>query len=147
MDRQVIERVRTSQRNLASRWTTQVAGTSGVSTWWHDRARADRLLAAGIEALGDALANERVDPFAEYAARLSQEAFAVQTPLHEVIRVVLQLKPLVLEVVIESSPGPQPDDAVLDLLDRLFSGFRAEPAVAHGTQRAMHDQIGIAADG
>lgn len=121
MDRQVIERVRTSQRQLASRWTAQVAGTSGVSGWWHDRARADRLLLAGVEALGDALATEHVDPFAEYAARLSQEAFAVDTPLHEVIRVVLQLKPLVLEAVIESSPGPQPDETVLDFLDRVFS--------------------------
>jgi diguanylate cyclase (GGDEF)-like protein len=121
MNRHVIDRIRTNRRLIASRWSAQVAETAGSSSPWLDRARADRLLQAGIEALDDALVRGRPEPFAEYAARLSQEAFALEAPLHEVIRVILQLKPIVLEVLAEGKASPRPHVAAFELLDRLTS--------------------------
>jgi diguanylate cyclase (GGDEF)-like protein len=135
MNRHVIDRVRTTRRLLASRWTAQVTEAPDGSPWWLDRARADRLMLAGIEALGDAMADGRVEPFAEFAARLSQEAFALQAPLHEVVRVILQLKPIVLEVLVGPAPAPQPDVAALELLDRLISAGILEAVRRYESQR------------
>jgi diguanylate cyclase (GGDEF)-like protein len=120
MDSQVIERVRTHQRQLASRWTALVTGGSGLSAWWRDQTRTPRLLRDGVDACCAALAADQVEVFADYAARLGQDAFAARAPLHEVIRVLLQLKSLLLEVTAETPPA-EPDEATIDLLDRLFS--------------------------
>jgi diguanylate cyclase (GGDEF)-like protein len=120
MDSRVIERVCTHQRQLASRWTAQVTGGSGLSAWWRDQTRTARLLRDGVDACCAALGAGQVEVFADYAARLSQEAFAARTPLHEVIRVLLHLKSLILEVATEA-PAAEPDETAVDALDRLYS--------------------------
>lgn len=120
MDNRVVERARTSQRQLASRWTAQVTAGSGLSAWWRDQTRTGRLLREGVDACCAALEAGQVEVFAEYAARLGREAFAARAPLHEVIRVLLQLKSLVLEVAAEAPPA-ELDETAADSLDHLFS--------------------------
>lgn len=128
-----IERIRSQRRVLAAQWARQVAATPGISLWWQDHERLDRHMQHGIEALVDSIGTNRIEPFAEFSARLSQEAFALQTPVHEVIRALLHVKPLLLELL--PAPDEAPDLGAVQWLDRLISAGILEGIRRHEHQR------------
>lgn len=134
MQAAAIERIRSQRRILAAQWTRRVAASPGISLWWQDVERLDRHMMTGIEALVEAISTDRVEPFAEFSARLSQEAFALQIPVHEVIRALLDVKPLLLELLLEP-PSPMLDVATLQWLDRLMSAGILEGIRRHERQR------------
>ncbi|MGQ0550027.1 MAG: GGDEF domain-containing protein [Armatimonadota bacterium] len=129
-----IERIRTQHRTLAAQWARQIAESPGISTSWGGQARLDRHMLTGVAALVEAVTTDRVEPFAEFAARLAQEAFALQVPFHEVIRVLLLVKPLVLEVL-EDPELPPVDVEIVRWLDRLISAGILEGIRRHEHQR------------
>lgn len=135
MHAEAIERIRAQRRALAAQWTRQVAATPGVSASWQDHERLDRYMLTGIEALMEAIATDRVEPFAEFSARLSQEAFALQIPVHEVIRALLHVKPLLLEFLLAPGPSSTVDVATVQWLDRLISAGILEGIRRHEHQR------------
>ncbi len=135
MHEAAIERIRSQRRVLAARWTRQVAASPGISASWQDHERLDRQMLGGIEALLEAIATDRVEPFAEFSAHLSQEAFALRIPVHEVIRALLHVKSLLLEFLLEPAPSPALDVATVQWLDRLISAGILEGIRRHEHQR------------
>ncbi|MGH2403194.1 MAG: GGDEF domain-containing protein, partial [bacterium] len=129
-----IERIRMQRRALAARWARQIAESPGVNAAWGGQARLDPHTATGISALVEAITSDRVEPFAEFAARLAQEAFALQVPVHEVIRVLLQVKPLVLELLADPALPPIEVETVR-WIDRLISAGILEGVRRHEHQR------------
>ncbi len=134
MHEAVIERIRTHRRTLAAQWARQFAGGPGVSASWGGQTRLDPQMQAGVAALVESITTDRVEPFAEFAARLAQEAFALQVPLHEVMRGLLHIKPLLLELVADPSMSPA-DVEVVRWLDRLISAGILEGIRRHEHQR------------
>jgi diguanylate cyclase (GGDEF)-like protein len=121
MTPQALDRIRTYGRALASRWAEHAAGTPHSSAFWQDEARMNRHLLAGVEALVESGAADQADPFVQFAGRLSQEAFAREVPLDEVMRVLLGIKPIVLETLTEHPSAPALDVSTIESLNRLLS--------------------------
>jgi diguanylate cyclase (GGDEF)-like protein len=130
-----IERIRTQRRTLAVQWARQIADNPGVSTAWRDPDRLNKHIHNGVECLLEAITTDRVEPFAEFAAKLSQEAFALQVPVHDVIRVLMSIKPLLLELLQDPTAEPPFDLATLQWLDRLISSGILEGIRRHEHQR------------
>lgn len=130
----VIERIRTHRRTLAAQWARQIAGGPGVSASWGGQARLHPHMQNGVAALVESIITDRVEPFAEFSARLAQEAFALQVPLDELIRGLLYIKPLVLELVADPSMSPADVEGVR-WLDRLISAGILEGIRRHEYQR------------
>lgn len=122
------------RRTLAVQWARQIAGGPGVSASWGGPARLDPHMQNGVAALVESITTDRVEPFAEFSARLAQEAFALQVPLDELIRGLLYIKPLLLELVADlpSSPADVED---VRWLDRLISAGILEGIRRHEYQR------------
>ncbi|MDR7556497.1 MAG: diguanylate cyclase [Armatimonadota bacterium] len=131
----VLERVQIHRRELAARWAQRIAATPGLAAWWHDPERLQRLTLAGIDALCQALIATRPQPFAEFAARLSQEAFAFGVPLHDVVRVVLEVRPVVLAFLAEAPAAPGPDLEIHRQLDQVTAAAVLEGIRGHERQR------------
>ncbi|MBI3998305.1 MAG: diguanylate cyclase [Armatimonadetes bacterium] len=135
------ERIRTHRRQLAARWARQMAAQPDGSLWWQDAERLDRLAQSGLEALLESLTTGKPEPFVEFAARLSQEAFAFHVPLQEVIRALLQIKPVVIEFLNEPAPWRLLDVVSLQLLDRLASAAVLEGIRLHEWQRGRRTVV------
>lgn len=129
-----IERIRAQRRALAAHWARQIAENPAVSASWGGQARLDPHMVSGIGALVEAITTDRVEPFADFAARLAQEAFALQVPVHEVIRVLLHVKPLLLELLADPALPPV-DVETVRWLDRLISAGILEGIRRHEHQR------------
>jgi diguanylate cyclase (GGDEF)-like protein len=130
-----IERIRAHRRSLATQWARQVADTPTANPLWRDARRIDRHMQAAVDALVDAAATERPEPFVEFAGRLSQDAFALQIPLDEVIRALLQVKPVILEFLAHSGPAPEASVDAVQTLNRLLSAAILEAIRRHERQR------------
>lgn len=140
------ERIRTHRRTLAARWSRYVISTPDASLVWQDVQRIDRNTLAGMEAVAEAGATGKVDLFGDFAGRFSQEAFALGVPLDELIRALLQVKPVVQEFLAEGSPAAAPDADIVQFLNRLISVGLLEAIRRHERQRdrralALQEQI------
>lgn len=102
-------------------WARRVAEHPGRQAAWQDTERLDRYLLAGMDALVEALASGRPEPFAGFAGRLSQEAFSLRVPLHEVVRTLLPVRGVILDFVTEGTPALEVQVEVATLLDRLVT--------------------------
>jgi diguanylate cyclase (GGDEF)-like protein len=116
-----IDRIRTHRRTLAARWAGQIADLPHSSLVWRDAARLDRHMVAGLDALVDAAQTGGAEPFTEFAGRFSQELFAGQVPLDEVIRALLQVKPVVLDFLAEHGPTQGLTVEAVQFLNGLLS--------------------------
>ncbi|MDR7537059.1 MAG: diguanylate cyclase [Armatimonadota bacterium] len=135
MEAAALERVRVHRRLLAARWADLIASTSGLSVWWQDAERVGRWTLTGMNAVCEALVADRPEPFAEFAARLSQEAFAFGVPLHEVVRVVLEVKPVLLGFLAEAPDHPSAGEEFLRRLDHASVTAVLEGIRHHERQR------------
>jgi diguanylate cyclase (GGDEF)-like protein len=141
-----LDRIRTHRRTIAARWSGYAAELPRANQVWQDTARIDRHMLAGTDALIEAGTTGALEPFAGFAGRLSQEAFALQVPLDEVIRVLLGLKPVVLDLLAEQRSGLAPDVETEQFLNRLISVGIIEAIRRHERQRdrralALQEQI------
>jgi diguanylate cyclase (GGDEF)-like protein len=135
MDTAVFERVRAHRRLLATRWAKALLDAPGASAWWRDGERTDRLVAAGLDALLQAVHAGNDEAFIAFASRLSQEAFARQVPPNEVIRAILTGKIVITEFLTEPHASPGLDVATLRSLDRVVSAGLLESIRRHERQR------------
>lgn len=129
------ERIRTHRRVLVTRWAKAMADVPGASPWWHDTDRTERLLAAGLDALLEAVSSANDDPFIAFASRLSQEAFAFQVPADEVIRAILTGKLVITELLTDPDAPQRLDVATMRSLDRVVSAGLLEGIRRHERQR------------
>jgi diguanylate cyclase (GGDEF)-like protein len=141
-----LDRIRTQRRTIAARWSGHAAEIPRANPVWQDTNRIDRHMLTGTDALIEAGATGAMEPFAEFAGRLSQEAFALQVPLDEVIRVLLALKPTVLDLLAEHRSGHDLDVETAQFLNRLISVGIIEAIRRHERQRdrralALQEQI------
>ncbi|MDR7521022.1 MAG: GGDEF domain-containing protein [Armatimonadota bacterium] len=146
MPSDAVERIRMHRRILGARWVQHVAHIPRASPMWRDVARMDRHMLAGMDALVDAATTGQVEAFGEFAGRLSQEAFALQVPLDEVIRALLQIKPVILDFLEEGTAGRRLDVETVQLLNRLISVGVLEAIRRHERHRdrralALQEQI------
>jgi len=74
-----------------------------------------------MDALAEAAAAGQVEPFIEFAGRFSGEALALETPLEEVIRALLEAKPTVLDLLSSDPAAGDQDPDVVNFLNRLIS--------------------------
>ncbi|MDR7454121.1 MAG: diguanylate cyclase, partial [Armatimonadota bacterium] len=130
-----VDRIRTHRRTLAARWAGQIANLPHSSLVWRDAARLDRHLVAGMDALVDAAQSGGAEPFTEFAGRFSQEMFAGQVPLDEVIRALLQIKPVVLDYLAERGPAGGLTVEAVQFLNNLLSIGVLEAIRRHERQR------------
>ncbi|OFX27078.1 MAG: hypothetical protein A2Z07_02140 [Armatimonadetes bacterium RBG_16_67_12] len=130
-----MDRVRTHRRTLAARWAHLVAGMPRASRFWQDALRIERHMLAGMDALVEAGATGQVDPFQEFAGRLSQEAVALQVPVDEVIRALIGIKPIVLDFFDEPQASAGLSIEMVRFLDRLISVGIVEAIRRHERQR------------
>jgi diguanylate cyclase (GGDEF)-like protein len=141
-----LDHIRKHRRTLGSQWAAHAAEIPRGSPFWQDAQRLDRHTLAGMDAVLEAGTTGAAEPFAEFAGRLSQEAFALQVPLDEVIRMLLGIKLVVLD-----SLGETPDHRGVDMdtaqfLNRLISIGVIEAIRRHERQRdrrqlALQEQI------
>lgn len=117
----VLDFIRTRRRLLAARWARNLTAAPSRGQFWQDAGRMERHTQTGMDALAEAAAAGLVEPFMEYAARFSGEAIALETPLEEVIRALLEVKPAVLEFLSGELPAGGEDPDVVNLLNRLIS--------------------------
>lgn len=117
----IVEQIRVHRRALAARWYGRISALTGASTAWRDAERFERHTLAGMEALAHDAASGRPEAFVEFAGRLGQEALALQVPAGDVVRALLEMKPVVLEFLREGPPGRGPDVPTVQYLDRLVS--------------------------
>jgi diguanylate cyclase (GGDEF)-like protein len=121
MTSNAVDRIRTHRRALAARWARQIADLPHGSVVWRDAARLDRHLIGGMDALVEAAGGGTVEPFTEFAGRLTHEMLAVQVPLDEVLRALLQLKPIVLDFLAEHGEEPGPTVETVRFLNGMLS--------------------------
>jgi diguanylate cyclase (GGDEF)-like protein len=141
-----LDRIRTHRRPLAAKWVEHAGALPRTSFFWQDATRTDRHLLAGLDALHHAGKTGAVEPFVEFAGRLSQEAFALQVPLDELIRVLLGLKPIILDFLAEQDAPSASDVDTIQFLNRLISVGIIEVIRRHERRRdqralALRDQI------
>jgi diguanylate cyclase (GGDEF)-like protein len=142
----VLDRIRPHRRTLAARWAGHAAEIPRASPMWQDTARMDRHMLAGTDAFLEAATAGAVEPFVDFAGRLSQEAFALQVPLDEVLRVLLAFKPIVLDLLEGQPAASAADPEAVRFLDRLISVGILEAIRRHERQRdrralALQEQI------
>ncbi len=135
MGTNTFERIRMHRRALAARWARQVTDIPRASPLWRDGQRIDRHMMTGMDALVEAGVSGKIDHFVDFASRLSQEAFALQIPLDEVIRALLLLKPITLDFLTEGDPAPGLDVDTVQQLNRLVSVAILEAIRRHERQR------------
>ncbi len=135
MDTEAFERIRTHRRVLATRWARHITDIPRASPSWRDGQRIDRHLMAGMDALVEAGTTGRVEPFVDFAGQLSQEAFALQIPLDEVIRALLLIKPVTLDFLAEGAATTPLNVETVQLLNRLVSVAILETIRRHERQR------------
>ncbi len=135
METDAFERIRTHRRLLATQWARHITDIPRSSPLWRDGQRIDRHVVAGMDALVEAGASGRVEPFVEFAGRLSQEAFALQIPLDEIIRALLLVKPVTLDFLAEGSVTASGHVETAQLLNRLVSVAILEAIRRHERQR------------
>jgi diguanylate cyclase (GGDEF)-like protein len=128
------ERIRTHRRRLAGQWGRSLSHIPGLHPLWRDVERCGPRLQAGMDALAHAAATGQPEAFAEFAGRLSQEAFALGIPLDEVIRVLLQIKPIVLDLLADDPRG-RADPDVGAFLEGMISLAVLEAIRRHERQR------------
>lgn len=131
----VVERIRIHRRALAARWYDRISALAGTSPAWRDAGRFERHILAGMEALVHDAAADGPEAFAEFAGRLGQEALALQVPTSDVVRALLQVKPVILEFLWDEPPGDGPDVATVRSLDRMVSAGVVEAARRQERQR------------
>lgn len=136
MDPAALELVRTRRRMLAARWEHQVAAPPKGGRIWQDRERLGRHLLAGMDAVVEAMATGQMEPFAAFAERFCQEALALETPLEEVIRALLDVKPIVLDLLAEHLPPNAQDPGAIEVLNRLISAGVLEAIHRYERQRS-----------
>jgi diguanylate cyclase (GGDEF)-like protein len=141
----ILDLIRHQRRTLAARWARQFVTAPGVAVW-RDPQRVDRATAQGMDAVVDAATTGRVEPFVEFAARFTQEALALHVPLDEVIRALLQVKPVVLAFLDEGAQPPGLDPQTVEFMNRLLSAGVLEAIRRHEHQRdrrslAVQEQI------
>ncbi|MDR7419665.1 MAG: diguanylate cyclase [Armatimonadota bacterium] len=141
-----LDRIRAHRRTLAAGWAAYAAGIPRASPVWQDPARVHRHMLAGTDAFIEAAATGAVEPFMDFAGRLSQEAFALQAPLDEVLKVMLGFKHIVLDLLAEQQNTPAPDAETVQFLNRLISVGILEAIRRHERQRdrralALQEQI------
>jgi diguanylate cyclase (GGDEF)-like protein len=117
----VVERIRIHRRALAARWYGRISTLTGTSPAWHEAGRFERHFLAGMDALVHDAPDDGTEAFAEFAGRLGQEALVLQVPTSEVVRALLQIKPVVVEFLWDEPPGDGPDAATVRSLDRMVS--------------------------
>jgi diguanylate cyclase (GGDEF)-like protein len=141
-----LDRIRMHRRTLGSQWAAHAAEIPRGSPFWKDVARMDRHTIAGVDAVVEAGATGAAEPFADFAGRLSQEAFALEVPLDEVIRMLLGVKPVVLDLLGETPADRGTDIDTAQFLNRLISIGVIEAIRRHERQRdrrqlALQEQI------
>jgi diguanylate cyclase (GGDEF)-like protein len=141
-----LDRIRMHRRTLGSQWAAHAAEIPRGSPFWQDADRMDRHTLAGMDAVAEAATTGAAEPFAEFAAKLSQEAFALQVPLDEVIRMLLGVKLVVLDFLSEPPGERGPDIDTAQFLNRLISIGVIEAIRRHERQRdrrqlALQEQI------
>lgn len=139
-----LDLIRTRRRMLAARWARELAAAPTRGQMWKDAERIERQILAGMDALVEAAAAGQMEPFTEFAGRFSGEAFALETPLEEVIRALLDVKPVVLDFLSEDLPTSERDPEVVHLLNRLISAGILEVVQRYERQRLRR---GLAAQG
>jgi diguanylate cyclase (GGDEF)-like protein len=135
MDTDSFERVRTNRRMLAARWARQITDTPRASPLWRDGQRIDRHTMTGMEALVEAGVGGKAEPFVDFAGRLSQEAFALQIPLDEVIRALLAVKAVTLDFLTGGHDESGLDAGTVAALNHLTSMGILEAIRRHERQR------------
>jgi diguanylate cyclase (GGDEF)-like protein len=120
---------------LAARWARLVTEIPKAGPFWQDALRTERHTLAGMDALVEASAASRVEPFQEFAGRLSQEAFALQVPVDEVIRALIGIKPIVLDFLDDPPASAGLNEETIRFLDRLISMGIVEAIRRHERQR------------
>ncbi len=121
---------------LATHWARAMALTPARGQVWKDHERLERHAQAGLDALAEAASTGQVSSFVEFAGRLSGEAFALDTPLEEVIRALLDVKPAVLDFLAGAVPPGDQDAEAVHFLNRLISAGVLEVIQRHERQRA-----------
>lgn len=135
MTSDVLNRIRSNRRTLAARWAGVLANLPRGGHLWRDVPRIERHTLAGMEALVETAASGQTNTFTEFAGRLSQEAFALQVSVDEVIRALISIKPIVLDFLSESPDPAGPSVETVRFLDRLVSLGVVEAIRRHERQR------------
>ncbi|MDI6771847.1 MAG: GGDEF domain-containing protein [bacterium] len=117
----VLDLIRTRRRMLAAHWARDLAAAPTRGQIWQDGERIERQTLTGMDALAEAAATGQVEPFVEFAGRFSGEALALETPLEEVIRALLEVKPVVLDFLTSSLPAGDQGTEADHFLNRLIS--------------------------
>lgn len=146
MSADAMDYLRIHRRTLAARWARLAAEIPRAGPFWQDAPRSERHMLAGVDALVEAGTSGRVEPFQEFAGRLSQEAFALQVPVDEVIRALIGIKMIVLDLLDETRVSARPSVETVRVLDRLISVGILEAIRRHERQRdrrtlALQEQI------
>ncbi|MDQ7840993.1 MAG: diguanylate cyclase [bacterium] len=131
-----LDLIRTRRRMLAARWARDLAAAPTRGQIWHDGERIEQHILTGMDALVEATAAGQVEPFVEFAGRFSGEAFALETPLEEVIRALLEVKPVVLDFLSSDLPAGDQDPEMVHLLNRLISAGILEVIQRYERQRS-----------
>lgn len=129
-----VEQIRVHRRRLAAQWGRRLSDIPDLHPLWRDADRTGPRLQAGVDALAHATASGQPEAFADFAGRLSQEAFALQIPLDEVIRVLLQIKPALLDLLTGGSGGTADPDVGTFLTGMISVGV-LEAIRRHELQR------------
>jgi|GEM_PF-2800886 len=140
----VLDLIRTRRRMLAAHWARDVAAAPMRGQIWQDGERIERQIQAGMDALAEAAATGQVEPFVEFAGRFSGEALALETPLEELIRALLEVKPVVLDFLAGSLPAGDQDAETDHFLNRLISAGILEVIQRYERQRSRR---GLAVQG
>lgn len=130
-----LDLIRTRRRMLAARWARDLAVAPTRGQIWQDGERMERHILAGMDALVQAAAAGQVEPFVEFAGRFSGEAFALETPMEEVIRALLDVKSVVLDFLSSDLPAGDQDPEVIHLLNSLISAGILAVIQRHERQR------------
>lgn len=136
-----LDLIRTRRRMLAAQWARDLAATPTRGQIWQDGQRIGRLIQTGMDALAEAAAAGQVDPFVEFAGRFSGEAFALETPLEEVIRALLEVKPVVLDFLSINLPASDQDPETIHFLNLLISAGILEAIQRYERQRSRRGLV------
>lgn len=136
-----LEMVRTRRRMLAARWALNLISATMRGKMWQDQERMERHAQTGMDALVEAAAAGGVEPFVEFSGRFSREAYALETPLEEVVRAILEVKPVVIGFLTSTLPAGDQDPEVVQFFDRLVSSGIIEAIQTYERQRSRRGLV------
>lgn len=102
MNPESIDLIRRRRRELAGRWSRDMAAMSGAGPIWWESKKIDRHALTGMDAFADSITAGRADPFVEFAGRFGQEVVALEVPADEVVRALTCIRAVVLGFLAES---------------------------------------------